>query len=104
MTTFKVTAYNNPDDTRFIEADEFGIEDGHIILKVKDKPVARLINVNVEPVTVKKASSVKLAKLAGKYVNFDLLDRMSGPMSPEDVNAISDDIQSLAGSVLSQKE
>lgn len=104
---FLITPYNNPDDDRIIEAAGFSVDEtGHIVLKDgKGEMVARLLNVNVEPLpTGKKQSSAKLAKLAGRYLNFDLLDRMSGPMSPEDVNAISDDIQSLAASVLSQKE
>lgn len=101
---FLVTSYSNPDDSRVIEGTGFRVDDGGAICIVnKEELVARLVNVNVEALpSGSKESSAKLAKLGGKYVNFDLLDWLSGPHSPEDVNKVSADINSLAGSVLSQ--
>lgn len=106
MTAFLISDINNPDNERIIIADEMRFEDNRLILEKKGKIVASLLNVNVEPLPdggTKKSSPV-LGKLAAKYISFDLLDRMSAPWSPEDVNKVSEDIRSLAASVLSQVE
>jgi len=101
---FLITSYSDPTDQRIVEGTGFVVDEaGHICIKDNGETIARLLNVNIEPLpAVGKVSSVKTAKLAGKYINFDLLDWMSGPQSPETVNAVSDDIQALAASVLSQ--
>lgn len=100
---FLVTSYSDPNDSRVIEGTGFKVDEGGAILIVnKEVLVARLINVNIEALPSGRESSKALVKLAQKYRKFDLLDRMSGPMRPEDVNQISEDVKSLAGSVLSQ--
>lgn len=102
---FLITSYNDPADQRIVEGTGFVVdESGHICIKEIDETVARLLNVNIEPLpAVGKVSSVKMAKLAGKYINFGSDDLTNVVNAGED-NALRlcDDIQALAASVLSQ--
>jgi hypothetical protein len=56
MTKYRVTNINPPENERHIEADEFEYETstGAVRLMKDGKLVARLYNVNVEPVSAKE--------------------------------------------------
>lgn len=83
------------DNARIIEADSFSIVDGNRIQFYDEDSnlLAVLLNVTVEPCSAERRSSKELVKLAQKYIDFDLLDRMSGPWSPEEVNKVSAEYQ-----------
>lgn len=104
MRTFLVSDISGA-ASRVIEADSFIVEEsGYTVFHDENSNlVARFINVTVEPISASRESSKALVKIAQKYRNFDLFDQIMGPgMSPEEVNKISEDVKSLAGSVLSQ--
>lgn len=105
MTKFKASSLTDSKAT-LIEAHGFEIEEGTgavLFYDVADKLVARIFNVSVVPLAAaSRESSERLVELAQHYIDFDLLDWISGPQSPETAKAVSADINSLAASVLSQ--
>lgn len=104
MRRFLVSQIHEPSAVKIIDADGFEVEEsGYTVFYDENSSlVARFINCNVEPYSPSKETSDEVASVAAKYLNFGAKNLQKAMVN--DPEGLCNDIQTLAGSCLSQAE